>query len=190
MLYPALSGPLGMQTHCGPSERAAKTYNHHLMIILFLIPVPAASSCIHGLPADSVGGFPDVHAYRAMTLFGWWDRFVSLEDAERTVKTGQPPEMRMEVSATATAPQPVRAVAAPAAAAEPARPGAPLQNGPAAEQAKVHLQLARACSDRLLPQRHMKSPAFCQGIVTLLQRCSPADDGFQGWGSPAGGLTG
>ena len=65
-----------------------------------------------------------------------------MEDAERTIKTGQPPEMRMEVSATATAPQPARAAVAAAAAAEPARaaparPGAPLQNGPAAES-KVH----------------------------------------------------
>lgn len=69
-----------------------------------------------------------------ITLCG---RFVSLEDAERTIKTGQPPEMRMEVSATATAPQPPRAAAA--AAAETARP-APAQNGPAApaEREKVH----------------------------------------------------
>ena len=70
-------------------------------------------------------------------------RFVSLEDAERTIKTGQPPEMRMEVSATATAPQPPRAAVAAAAEtarAAPARPGAPAENGPAAppEREKVH----------------------------------------------------
>ncbi len=76
-------------------------------------------------------------------------RFVSLEDAERTIKTGQPPEMRMEVSATATAPQPARAAVAAATAAEPARaaparPAAPVQNGPAAQQAKVHLLVLAA----------------------------------------------
>ena len=74
-------------------------------------------------------------------------RFAPLEDAERTIKTGQPPEMRMEVSATATAPQPVRAAAAAAAEparAAPARPAAPVQNGPAAQQAKVHLLVLAA----------------------------------------------
>ena len=81
-----------------------------------------------------------------LVVFTWYllspGRFVSLEDAERTIKTGQPPEMRMEVSATAVAPQPVRAApAAESARAAPARLSAPVQNGPAAaaEPARVCL---------------------------------------------------
>ena len=89
-------------------------------------------------------------------------RFVSLDDAERTIKTGQPPEMRMEVSATATAPQPAKAAVAAAAAAveparaAPARPGAPQQNGPAAEPSKV-LVNASQCSAALVQQ----AQCFC-----------------------------
>ena len=100
---------------------------------------------------------PPTHDKISLTISNLWviitlcGRFVSLEDAERTIKTGQPPEMRMEVSATATAPQPPRAAAAAAAEtarAAPARTGAPAQNGPAApaEREKVHRhQTHRPC---------------------------------------------
>ena len=93
---------------------------------------------------------------QAMLKCGLFGRFVSLDDAERTIKTGQPPEMRMEVSATATAPQPAKAAVAAAAAAEPARaaparPGAPQQNGPAAEPSKV-LAITSQHGDALVQQ--------------------------------------
>lgn len=90
-----------------------------------------------------------------------------MEDAERTIKTGQPPEMRMEVSATATAPQPARAAvgAAEAARAAPARPAAPAQNGAPAETARVHsclIQFPRSCIDaqatKVLPLGFSENP--------------------------------
>ncbi len=153
MLYQASSGPQAMPTHCGPSKPTAYAWRHHHVAYL---PPFSLHACIHfilvwGLPwhqaaaaiCSFAGGLPGVHCSQVMPQCGSPCRFVSLEDAERTIKTGQPPEMRMEVSATATAPQPARAAVAAATAAEPARAapartGAPLQNGPAAESTKVH----------------------------------------------------
>lgn len=183
MLYQALSGPLGTQTHCGPSEPAANTHESPFPCILLLLAsactsalCKASCACTLGRRAAnavsrSAGGLSSVELSWATPKCGSSGRFVSLDDAERTIKTGQPPEMRMEVSATATAPQPAKAAVAAAAAAEPARaaparPGAPQQNGPAAEPSKVLINTSQHSTVMLWCSKHSRV-AYCHKMITI-----------------------